>query len=494
MLNSIGNFLPEIALVLVIIIIPLNEVLFKKYKFQAFHIAVAGIALSLLFSIIQIWSDPSRIFGSMSVIDPFSVFAKIVIEFSVLAILLISKKAAAATEYYIFITSLTLGCLLAASSVNMIMLYVSFALVDLSLFFLISIDRISSPTSNSHIKFVTYTIVASIVMLLGMSILYGLAGSMDYYSISTFLSVHPFNATTLLFAMLLILTGFASRMLLVPFHFSASKIIESSPLPAFAVLTGPVIISGFISFARFFITVLQNRKPEGFEVSYSQIPGLHLNRIIMALAIITLLYSSFAIWKQKKLRKIIFYIITIQSALLTVALSTASIKGIPASLILITVFCITGIGLIYILNAIETIYKTDGINELAGNGKTNKLLFSVLIILLISSAGVPVTFGFTSRLFLYTALINSESVWLIVIMVINTVIMAFYSLKILKDIFILDPKKNAGEISKEPSENIPQPLGRKLILLIILLPAILFGLYFEPLIKIAEILSKIYGI
>ncbi len=485
MLNSIGNFLPEIALILTVIILPLNQSLLNKYKIHSFHLAGTGIFLSLLLSFFQIWSEPNRIFGMMFVTDPFSVFAKITIVFSVFAILLISKKTVASAEFYIFVTSLTLGCLLAASSMNMLMLYVSFALVDLSLFFLITIDKINFPIGNSHIKFVTYIIVSSLIMLLGMSILYGIAGSMEYNSISIFLSMYPSNPTTLLFAILLILVAFASRILLVPFQFSAGKVIEHVPLSVFAVLTMPVVFSVFISFTRFFYMAFKY-ETNGLLAykNYLQIPDLHINQIMIALAVITLVYSSIAIWRQKNLKKIIFYIIILQSSFITLALSIFSITGIADCLVMIIVFFFTDLGLIYILNTIETTYKTDSIKELAGKGKSNKLLFFALIIFLFSSAGLPLTFGFTSRLFLCTDLINSGSVWIVVILVINTVIMAFFTFKILKDIFIIE--------SEKPSENIPKLIGEKLILLIILLPAILFGFYFEPLIKIAQIFSKIY--
>jgi NADH-quinone oxidoreductase subunit N len=492
LINSVSGFLPEIVLVLTILLIPLNKVLFEKLKIQAGMIAISGLGISFILSVVQIFSLPTRIFGAMSVLDPLSTLANIAVSFASLLIVLITLKTDAdkssEVERYVFITALALGCMLLASSVNLVMLFVSVALIDTSLVLLMNIKNTSAKPEWSVNKFFIFNLAASAVMLMGISILYGISGSMDYYSISACLSAHLFNNTTLLLAALFILVGFASKMALFPFHFTVSKIIGSIPLSVFGMILCPVIISAFISAARFFITAFHSipQLDPGEFTFYSLFLHPSITKILNTVGIITILISSIAIFFQLNLRRIIMFFVIIQSAMMILSMALFTRMGFPAALGFLISFCITFPGLLYFIHRIESVFKTDNIFELSGKGQIDKWTFVGLIILLLSMAGIPVTIGFAARMLIYNSMARFSYGWVIVISILSSLVLTFVCFRIFGSLFLKEMPVSGqkGNFSA----------GGRLILLIILLPAILVGFYFEPIIKTAEFFCQIYGI
>ncbi len=492
LLNSVSNFLPEIVLVLAILLIPLNNVLFEGCRIQARVIGVSGIGVSLIFSVFQIYSAPARIFGAMSVIDPFSAFANIAISFSSFIIVLVTVKNETETsgnnERYIFIASLALGCMLMTSSVNLIMLFASIALMDTSLFFLMNFERSPESVRLPWVNFFIFSMAASALFLLGASILYGITGSLDYYSISAFLSNHPFNATTLALALLLILAAFASKALPLQFHLSVSKITGEVPLYIYGMILCPVVISAFIGAVRFFITAMHSTPQvnPGEFTFYSLFLHPSITMILYITGVITIAFSSIAVIYQTGLRRIIFFFAIGQSSVLVLAVAIFSKMCLPAAIALAISFCLTFPGLVYYLSKIESDYNTDNVIELSGTGNSDKWTFAGLLILLLSNAGIPVSVGFASRILVYNSMTWFSSFWMIILSALNTLIFAIVCFKIFRIIFLLE-----GSIMSKKAQN---SRGTKLILLVIVLPAILLGFYFSPIVKAAEFFSRIYGI
>ncbi len=492
MINSVQSFLPEIVLVLTLAFIPLNKILFEKLKIQSGIIAISGLALSFILSIAKIYSLPARIFGTMSVLDPLSILADIAVSFSSLLIVLITLRTDAdkssEVERYVFMTALALGCMLLASSVNLIMLFVSFALIDISLVLLMSIKYSSAAPEWSINKFFIFSIATSAIMLTGISILYGITGSMDYYSISVYLSAHHFNNTTLLLAVLFILAGFISKMELFPFHFTVSKITGSIPLSVFGMIFCPVLIAAFISAARFFITALHSipQVNPGEFTFYSLFLHPSITNILNTVGIITILISSIAIFYQVNLRRIIMLFVIIQSALMTLSLALFTMMGFPAALGFLISFCLTFPGLLYFIQRIESDFQTVNIGELAGKGSIDKWTFAGALILLLSMAGIPVTIGFSARMLVYNSLTWFSYGWVIVISILSSLALTFVCFRIFVSLFL---KEMPVSVQKAQYSG-----GAKIILLVILIPAIFVGFYFEPIAKAAEFFCQIYGI
>lgn len=390
-------------------------------------------------------------------------------------------------EFNIFISSLVLGCVLAASSVNLVMLIVSVALLDLSLFFIISSEDNTGSKYDSNISFLTYLLISFSFLILGCAILYGLTGNVNYRGINNILSMDNYSPITLLMSILLIIAGFGLKIIIAPFHFTLRDIIKNSKVTTIALIIGPVFLGSLLVLARMFITIFNYRVPSLAQVMYFSTAGrLNWSMIVQLFTVITVCYFTISLFTQKNLKIIVLYSLAIQSALFLSGLSALTDSGFISSISVIITFTFISCGIFYLLNIIEKHFNTTDVNELTGAGRKNKWIFIPLMIFLLSLAGLPLTIGFSERILVYSSVQPYAQYWIVTISIIGSILMILFNFRLFIRLFLME---QTGEI-----ESYNFSLGGKILLLITTLPAILAGIYFEPIVKMSEYFSKIYGI
>jgi NADH-quinone oxidoreductase subunit N len=225
-LTSVRNFGPETALVIAFCLAILADLVRKTPKKLGAWIALAGIAASAYLVTKQTGMGELSIFSNMYAIDALSLFFKflilgtsafIVIFSMQLDELMIGRRALG--EYFALLTALTLGMMLMTGSTNLLMMYLSLELTSMSSYILSGYIKDADDSSEASLKYVIYGALSSGMMLYGISILYGLTGSIDIYGINTaFMSGHA-HGIALIIAGILTLVGFGYKISAVPFHF-----------------------------------------------------------------------------------------------------------------------------------------------------------------------------------------------------------------------------------------------------------------------------------
>lgn len=494
-LESMGMFIPEIILMSVILIVFLVELFFKKKTSVSGWIALVGFVLAFIFTIFQIRIQPQSIFFQMVVVDPFAIFFKILLLISGFLIILFSflSKEVKDTEfktqeYYALILCLTLGGFLMASSVNLLMMYLSLELVSLSSYIMAGYFKKSKRSNEAALKYVIYGGVSSGIMLFGISILYGICGTTDLYLISHFLSGNPFNPITLLISIFLIIAGFGYKISAVPFHFWTPDVYEGAPMPITALLSVSSKAAGFAMLIRFFLIAFQNTSQtviQSVPNTFSILPGIHWNEVIAVIAVASMTLGNIvAIW-QDNLKRLLAYSSIAQAGYILLAFAAVSPQGVSAMIIYLAVYLFMNLGAFFVAILISNKFGTESIEEMKGYGYRAPLLCVSMGVFMLSLTGIPATAGFVGKFYIFASLINGGYIWLAILGLMNSVISLYYYVKILKNMFLLKPTDTTL---------VPYGAGYNILLLVLVIPTIVLGLYFAPLTKFAEYSSHIFGL
>jgi NADH-quinone oxidoreductase subunit N len=537
---SLSKFYPELALGGTIVAIIIVELFFKRRTQVSGIIAIAGLIVTLALVVQQLYFQPQAVFYQMIVLDPFAYFFKFLLIASAFLIVIFSfisreinprqektghrpdstgldemegghrlvstgldemkggrrpVSTGRLQEYYALIIALTLGGFLMASSVNLLMMYLSLELVSISSYILAGYIKQTKRSTEAALKYVIYGGVSSGIMLYGISLLYGITGTTDIFAISNFLASNPINLVTLLISVFLILAGFGYKISAVPFHFWAPDVYEGAPLPITALLSVSSKAAGFAMMIRFFLVSF--RMPEHFGISgLSMLPSLHWEEIIAVISVATMTLGNFvAIWQDNIKRLLAFSSIAQAGYMLlgVVVINQPNSGGLAATIIYLSVYLVMNLGAFLCAILISNKFKTESIEEMKGFGYRAPFLCVAFGIFLFSLTGVPATAGFIGKFYIFSALIKSGFVWLAIIGLLNAVVSLYYYVKILKNMFLLRPAMPDGRQAGSES-GVRMAFGDSVMLLILIIPTILFGIYFAPLTKFAEYSVHIFGI
>jgi NADH-quinone oxidoreductase subunit N len=497
-LDSLSKFYPETILSAAFLVIVFVELFFKRKTRISGWIAIAGLLLALVFTFMQVNIPPQALFFSMIVIDPFASFFKILLILSGVLIVLFSfmsdevKNCEFKTqEYYALILSLTLGGFLMASSVNLLMMYLALELSSLSSYVLAGYFKKSKRSTEAALKYVIYGGVSSGLMLFGISILYGICGSTDIFVISAYLSSQPVNLVTLLIAVFLMIAGFGYKISAVPFHFWTPDVYEGSPMPITALLSVSSKAAGFAMLIRFFLLAFQySGHPAvnpGVLQNYLTLPGLHWTQIIAVISVATMTLGNFvAIW-QDNIKRLLAYSSIAQAGYILLAFVVVSPQGISAMLTYLAVYLFMNLGAFLCAILIANKFKTESIEEMKGFAYRAPLLCVSMGVFMLSLSGIPLTAGFIGKFYIFSALINNGYIWLALIGLLNAVVSLYYYIKILKNMFLIRPLENNAE-------HVSYGVGYSIMLLALVIPTIVLGIYFGPLIQFAQYSAQMFGL
>lgn len=513
-INSLSKFYPELALSGTIVAIIIVELFFRRRTQVSGIIAIVGLAVTLALVIQQMYFQPQAVFYQMIVLDPFAYFFKFLLIASAFLIIIFSFISSEVNprheetghrpemghrpvstkrtqEYYALILCLTLGGFLMASSVNLLMMYLSLELVSISSYILAGYIKQTKRSTEAALKYVIYGGVSSGIMLYGISLLYGITGTTDIFAISNFLATNPVNLVTLLISIFLILAGFGYKISAVPFHFWAPDVYEGAPLPITALLSVSSKAAGFAMMIRFFSVSF--RMPEHFGITgLSMLPMLHWEEIIAVISVATMTLGNFvAVWQDNIKRLLAFSSIAQAGYMLlgVVVINQPSSGGLAGTIIYLSVYLFMNLGAFLCAILISNKFRTESIEEMKGFGYRAPFLCVAFGIFLFSLTGVPATAGFIGKFYIFAALIKGGYVWLAIIGLLNAVVSLYYYIKILKNMFLLKPVlRSRDEVS------VRIAFGDSVMLFILIIPTILFGIYFAPLTKFAEYSVQMFGL
>lgn len=339
-------------------------------------------------------------------------------------------------EFYVLMLSSVLGMFIMISSGHVLALYIGLELTSIPVAALAALQTESKKSSEAGIKLIMNSAFSSGITLFGISLLYGAVGSLGFSEIIA--TIHQPNAL-ILFSFILILSGFAFKMSIVPFHLWTADVYEGAPTPVTNFLS--VLSKGAVVFI--FLTVLY------------QVFGVLRNEWLYAISIlsaVTMTVGNLFAMRQTNLKRFLAYSSISQVGFVLVGIAGASSTGIDSSIYFIIIYLFSNIALFSIVGAIGDATGKEDINSYKGLFKTNPFYALVFAIGLFSLAGVPPTAGFFGKFFLITSGLGSKLYILLAIATVNMVLSLYNYLRVVRAVVISSPT----------DESVPTVKGSKL--------------------------------
>jgi NADH-quinone oxidoreductase subunit N len=490
---NLQAILPEIALALTLVAIVLFDLIFIKSKKFLPLISLVGLVVTFSFVALQ-FGDPKSAFSvagnhSFLSLDNFSVFFKILILITTAFIVLFSMSSKEVNscperhgEYYALIFGMVIGMFFMVSANDLILIYLSLELLSLSSYVLAGFVKTSIRNSEAQLKYLIYGSASSGIMLFGISILYGITGSTNLHEINLLLQSPSASQLTFLISILMIFTGIGFKISIVPFHFWTPDVYEGAPISITAFLSVASKAAGFAVLIRFLkITFAQGLDKSGY---WQMISFVDWQTLLILFSIITMTFGNFAAIWQDNIKRMLAYSSIAHAGYLMLGVAVLSDQGLMAVLVYFAIYLFMNLGAFYVVMLIANKINSEDIDDYKGLGYSLPLLGTALGIFLVSLTGLPPTAGFIGKLYIFIALVDANMITVAIIALLNTVVSLYYYIRVLKAMF-LDRTDRQVYINLSPLNYI--------VLLLLITPVLILGVYFSPLINLAKQSVQLLG-
>jgi len=477
-LDSLSFFYPEIILTGTILLIVVLDLLVKSHRSLA-TMAMLGCVGSLLASFDLYSAQQGWLFHRMIALDNFSLFFKVI---SLVAAIVVIWMSLASNEirrvyqgeYYVLLLTCTLGMFFMASSINLLMAYLSLELVSLTSYVLTGFLPHNRRSSEAALKYLIYGGVASGTMIYGMSWIYGMTGSLDYATIQSALAQDSINKVALFMAFVFILAGFGYKMVFVPFHMWSPDVYEGAPTPFTAFLSVASNAAGAAIMIRFFFPGASRILTDG---DWSFVSGVEWPHVLLFVSMITMTLGNLSALNQRNVKRMLAYSGIAHAGYMLMGIVVLNNDGLQAILFYVIVYLIMNLGAFLVVVMIANVTGNEEIESYRGLAWRGAVFpAACLAVFLFSLTGIPPFAGFIGKFFLFAAVLERGGVFVVlaVVAIINSVVSLYYYAKVVKLMFLDSPDPGAKSLS------IAANHFTLLVPLTVL--TIVFGIYFSPLI------------
>ncbi|MDQ1266321.1 MAG: NADH-quinone oxidoreductase subunit [Bacteroidota bacterium] len=487
--KSINLFRPEAALVITFLAALIFDLIFKKSKNISGYIALIGFAVTAVLLFQQNASVPKPSFIFMLAVDPFAKFFKYIILFTSFLIILMSflsdelyKENRRLGEYFTLIVGMTFGMFLLVGATNMIMIYLAIETMSLSSYVLAGYTKEIKRASEASLKYVIFGAVSSGIMIYGISILYGLTGTLNLYGISMTIMRGGVNSFGLIASGLMIIAGIGYKISAVPFHFWTPDVYEGSPITITAYLSVASKAAGFAVLIRFLEVVF----PGGVANMQKDIAGVDWKIVIAVLSVLTMTLGNLVALWQTNLKRLLAYSSIAHAGYMLMGVVVMNKIGASAVMTYFFFYMFMNLGAFLVVMLFANKIGSEDIEDYSGIGYRSPILGVCMVIFLLSLTGIPPTAGFIGKYVIFQAVLDSghQWVWLAVVGVLNSVVSLFYYVKIFRNMFI-----RGVDTEQEPLEFSPASI---IMLFVLVIPTLVFGLYFGPVVNWATESMKLF--
>ena len=368
-----------------------------------------------------------------------------------------------------------LGMFAMVSANNLLMVYLAIEMVSIPSYIIAGISKNNKESNEASLKYVIYGSFASGIMLFGLSLLYGVAGSTDINTIAT--KVATFDSSFVIYlSMIFVIAGFGYKISMVPFHYWTPDVYQGAPIPVTAFLSVAPKAAGFAILIRFFYAIFID----------NGIPVIEWTTFIAIFSALTMTVGNVLALKQNNIKRLLAYSSISHVGFMLIAFSIVSPDSIASILFYLFFYMFMNLSAFYMAIYMSNSYGADNIEDWNGIGHKVPVLSFFMVLSLASLAGLPPTSGFIGKVYVLRNLFSDgQFLWLGVVAIINTVISLYYYFKIVKAMYFIE--NNTLEI---------KPCCSYLYWIIIIFSAqnIMFYLYWEPLWKLVESIIKNMGI
>jgi NADH-quinone oxidoreductase subunit N len=365
-------------------------------------------------------------------------------------------------EYYVLALTALLGIFVLISANNLLTVYLGVELLALSVYALVAFDRDSGVAAESAMKYFVLGAIASGALLYGMSMIYGLTGTLDLGEIAVRLA-GPMSLGVIL-GLAFIVVAVAFKLGAVPFHMWLPDVYEGAP-------TSVTLFIGTVPKLAYFALALRllAQGLAGTSMEWTQ--------MLAPLAVLTLVVGNVVAIVQTNLKRMLAYSTIANVGFIVLGFVAGTPDGYSAALYYTLVYVLAAMGSFgVILLASRKGFEADRLDDYKGLYKRDPLLALAMMLLMFSTAGVPPLVGFWAKLRIFQALWETHHLWLVVIAAAMSVVGAFYYLRVIKLMYFDEPPEGLPAPAPATGVRLALGLNAAAVLALGLLPGPLLSL------------------
>jgi NADH-quinone oxidoreductase subunit N len=437
MMNEYWLAAPEIYLASAICVVLLIDVFLsqeqRRITYLLSMLALVGAGLVSLFSM---YPQPMVTFSGSFINDPASGVLKLLAYMAVALVFVYSRNYLEEHnlfkgEFYLLSLFGLLGIMVMISANSMLTMYLGLELLSLSLYALVAFNRDSAVAAESAMKYFVLGAIASGTLLYGISLLYGVTGTVEFSAVAAALAGDAGLSLPAALGLVFVVVGVAFKFGAVPFHMWLPDVYQGAPTPVTLYIGSAPKIAAFALTWRVLTEALAPM-------------GASWQDMLVVLCVLSLLIGNIVAIAQANLKRMLAYSTISHVGFILMGFIAGSEAGVEAAMfytITYVLMAAAAFGMIIVLS--RRGFEAERLEDFKGLNQRSPWFAFMMLLIMLSMAGVPPLVGFFAKLAVLSALIEAGVAWLAVFGVVLAVVGAFYYLRVIWYMYFADPVDHA---------------------------------------------------
>jgi NADH-quinone oxidoreductase subunit N len=483
---------PEIAVLLTALLVMVVDLFLpEEHKPRLAWLSLVGVLAAGLLAY-YIWDRTDPVLQDMLAADGYALFFYLaIVVAAALAILFsfdyVPRLGLAQGEYYALLLLATAGMMLMTAAVNLMTIFVALELLSLALYALVGLDRARPRSGEAALKYFLLGALASGFWLYGMALVYGQAGTTSLSGVREAVvqaGVLEGSAALLLVGLGLMIVGFGFKVALVPFQMWTPDVYEGAPTSVTAFMSVGAKAAGFAALGRVALYAFGSQQDAWWWV-------------LAALAALTMTLGNLAALRQTSVKRMLAYSSIAHAGYVLVGLTAGNALGTSAVLFYLLAYAFMNVGAFALLIAAARFDRLpagaepggpqpgESLEAFAGLAARKPGLAAAMALFMLSLAGVPPLAGFMGKLYVFGAAVQADLAWLAIVGVINSVVSAYYYLRVVMYMYLRpEPASASPEAPVRVSPALQVGLGLAAAAVVVL------GVWPGPVLELARVAAS----
>ncbi len=497
-ISIIGLLTPEIVLSGCTFVVLLVDILFlrrqsveERHRFLGKSI-LGGLAVVFWLYVLQLKLDETAVIGNgMFVVSNLNTVFKLVVIGLVFVTVLIgidTPYSAHVGEYYGMISFSALGMVFLISSEDLLMIFVALELISLTLYVLTAFQKGARRSVEAGLKYFVFGGLSAAFLLFGLSYIYGATGHTSLREISMTLRPEHLPQVPmkiLNIGILFALAGLGFKIAAVPFHLWAPDAYEGAPTPVAALIATGSKVASFVALTKLLMGGLSG--VAGNTLSWPTHWQSGWTVTVAIIAVLSMGLGNFAAIIQTNVKRLLAYSSIAHAGYILVAVVAVNSAGVsapisaPAIYFYILIYALTNVGAFGVINAIASKTGGDDFAHFTGMARRAPFLSLLLLVFMLSLAGIPPLAGFFGKFYLFAAAVQADSqnlglLWLVAFAIAMSAVSLYYYLKLMKQVYVL-PAADSQEIHSSLTQRTTLGLVCLAVILLGVFPGTVVGIF-----------------
>jgi NADH-quinone oxidoreductase subunit N len=476
--------LPElIVLATACLVIVLDPITPASRRDLLAWLSVGALAICLGLTGWQISVENVRVsaFSDLVAIDAYARFWKILLYgvtgvTIILSLPYLKAERIHVGEYYGFILLALSGMLVMVSAVDLLTIYLGTELMSISLYVMAGLNRSKPRSLEASAKYFVLGAFSSGILLYGISLLYGLAGSTKLVSIAGAIGPRGAEDPLVLIATILVAVGFGFKLAAVPFHMWTPDVYQGAPTSVTAFMAVAAKAASFAAFIRVFVEGLGGLKADW-------------SILFLLISIVTLLLGNVVAIVQTNIKRMLAYSSIVHAGYALIGFVAAGrgdglsggTPGLASVMMYLVIYSFMTLGAFAVIGMLRKGgIEGEEIEDFTGLAKRQPLAAFFMLVFMASLAGIPPTAGFIAKFYVFMAAVDAGMAWLAALALIFAAVSAYYYMRVVMVMYMRDP--NPSSVALPHLATSP---ALSVVLACAVVGVILFGLFPNPLVSFA---------